>query len=339
MDDILYQLNFIEYLNDVMNTNYKSERFIRFIKDFDDMWKEKKYMFPEDGIHRIWGTKLVVDDNMEIKKLLWDPFYLKINDFFESRNKQYLNEITEEDLIDLTLYEGIGKVKYFMLMKLLFGESNVRFDYKINSDNINNVNNISPNFKDKSEIKPINNTDEILDKSITSIYESLEDIKNHCALKAEEHSQQYSLEKEKNNDLETKLKTKEAELVNLKLEFESEKANNKEQIRDLLIDISDTYERKKEVEKELVQSIEKNNYLDNEIKKKINELLEKESIIINLQSELEIKNNEITELQNREIKYVNEIEKHKQTITEFSSLKGMVEHILDKFRKNTQSND
>ena len=83
----------------------------------------------------------------------------------------YLNEITEEDLIDLTLYEGIGKVKYFMLMKLLFGESNVRFDYKINSDNINNVNNISPNFKDKSEIKPINNTDEILDKSITSIYE------------------------------------------------------------------------------------------------------------------------------------------------------------------------
>ena len=126
---------------------------------------------------------------------------------------------------------------------------------------------------------------------------------------------------------------------NLKLEFESEKANNKEQIRDLLIDISDTYERKKEVEKELVQSIEKNNYLDNEIKKKINELLEKESIIINLQSELEIKNNEITELQNRELKYVNEIEKHKQTITEFSSLKGMVEHILDKFRKNTQSND
>ena len=93
------------------------------------------------------------------------------------------------------------------------------------------------------------------------------------------------------------------------------------------------------VEKELVQSIEKNNYLDNEIKKKINELIEKESIIINLQNELEIKNNEITELKNRELKYVNEIEKHKQTITEFSSLKGMVEHILDKFRKNTQSND
>ena len=52
-----------------------------------------------------------------------------------SSEKYFRNEITEEDLIDLTLYEGIGKVKYFMLMKLLFGESNVRFDYKINSDN------------------------------------------------------------------------------------------------------------------------------------------------------------------------------------------------------------
>ena len=350
-------LDFLDYLDDMMKDSYKSERFVRFIKEFHEAWRAEKINNFDDGCFKIWGTVLIQDENMEIKNLLWDPIYSKINDFFETKNKMYLKEITEEDLVDLALYEGIGKVKYFMFMKLLFGDSNVKFDYKINSNNINNVNNIDINVEDNSETKPINIIDEVLDKSITSIYDSLETIKTHFESKVEEYYQQFNLEKEKNNNLELKLKNKEAQLVNLKLGFDSEKENNKEQIRDLLIDISDTYERKKEVEKELDQATEKINYLDNEIKNRINEIKNRDEIIKNIEQEVIVKNNEIKELKDREIEHVdeinrmkniyeneisllkNEIESHKKTIAEFSSLRGMVEHILDKFRKNTQSND
>lgn len=357
MEMLLNDLNFLEYLDEVMKDNYKSERYVRFVKEFHDEWKARGAIFIDDGFFRLWGTELTVDDNMEIMSLLSDPLFSKIKVFFEMKNIKYINEITEEDLVELLYYETIGKVKYLMFMKLLFADLSASKENT--SLTIETFENSETHDSSESDLIDIENSlgDEFLDKSVNSIYDSLEDIKGHIETQNKNMSKKIDFEKEKNINLSNKLINMESELHTIKNDFESERTRNKEQIRSLLTDLSDTYEKKKGVEAEIVQIKQKNDYLHNEIKKKIDELNKKENTIIYLQNELEIKNSEIIELQNTENRYVNEIhstkiiyeneitllkneiDAYKKTITEFSSLRGMVEHILDKFRKNTQTND
>lgn len=340
MDTVLNGLSFLEVMNDILDSSYKSERIAKFIKEFDDHWRQSDYSVPDDGIHRIWGTELIVDDlNIEISEFLHDPMFSKIVNFFETKDKKIVKEINEDDLIDLLYCEGVGKVKYSTLMKMLFGDERL-----IESSNVEEAEIVSAldNTTEADTVCTLG-LEQLLDNTLDEVNHILEETRQKLI--------------SKNNDISLLLDRKDLELKHITEEYEKEKSKNasldsdikkhlyevneKEQIISSLKD--DLYWKDVELDNRKTEiehyKTETDNYKKetDRYRKEIEiykaEIDKYEKEIENYETQTEEYQEEI-ESQKEEIDNLKEeIDVHKNTIAEFSSIKGIVDNILDKFRK------
>lgn len=418
MENNYNDLSIIERIEEITNDRYKYERFVKYIREFDEAWdssnRKENY---NDGKNRLWGTQVKINPIVKISDVLNDPLYTNVNEFFESRDINLIGEISENDLVDLLYHEFIGAKKYLSLLNVLLIEGSdiepdehtiVGKEVDENKRNapppplvtskseirnlimgISNKNNSKETVEDErvvdeesldeetyffNEIDNLMPTDEIrnmLNESIDNIVEKyglavtyverlrLENSNLINAIKKKDNiirtnrekyanqikdqentiekmEEGYILEKEKfeirANDFETSINSlnKEKSFLEVQLsnyeeqftnmEFELNRANESLGFRDTLLE-----DRDKTIEN-------KNRAIE-----------EKDKVIESINRELEntehIRRTEIEEYKAEIESLKMEIEEQKKTIHEFSSLKGMVDNILKRFKSTEKIND
>ena len=408
MDQSFKDVSIIKTLEEIYNDRYKYERFVKYILEFNDSWRELKSS--NDGSQaegKLWGSEIRVNPKFTINDVLDNPLYSNIIEFFNLRDLKYIGQIRENDLIELIYHENIGAKKYLGFLDILFvqgsniesyesdleaeieGEDimkksiiqiyndlkladekelfmNATDDFNLSDEN-NNIKDGNTKQNDLYQVEEIvSDVDlrRILDESINTIIDNygmavrnIESLKsensklvkevsildnrlndnhnkyreqiNKYEIALRELKDLYTVEKEnyknKVDDLDLSLKSIKKEKIFLEVQLE----NHEEQLSRIQSELSDVNMLLKDKEKTI-------EFRNQDIEYKNIEIEDKTKLITSLKEELDdltrLKEKESTNFKNEIIKLKAEIEDNKKTITELSSLKGIVDSILKRFK-------
>lgn len=260
-------MTFLEVYKGILEDSYKKERYVKYIHDFHENWKNKENKSYSDQHQRLWDTQVKLDKEAEIALEFYSFLYSDIISFFEDRGKYKIGDINEEDLIDLLFYGNIGVKKYLpFIEKLLVGE-----DEKVSlgeqkekeKDLIDISLKSEKDFYDLiKELEKIYKGNEIRESNLQLEKTELED-------KILEYKEELNEKNKLIEDLEVE-KNKEIRILELKIgEIEEENIRSKNRI--ILLE-----ETSKELEKEAEEKI---NSLEEELIMKEQKILKQEELI------------------------------------------------------------
>lgn len=142
---------------EIDNNQNKKDNWIRYIINFHEVWKKqyKGNMLIYEGKY-IWGKKLLMDSSTRITDVFNKSIDNKVVKFFNMKNKNLVNEIEEEDLIQLMFQNNFGFINFKRTINVLFSNNEKVEDNEIIEDEISIVDR-SQNVTMKKANKSIDN--------------------------------------------------------------------------------------------------------------------------------------------------------------------------------------
>lgn len=98
-----------------------SDAYRKYITEFHYNWgsrQENNQITAEKGY--LWGSKVDVPGNLRIKDVFKDNLYNNVNKFFEENNIDIISDLSEEGLLDLMYYPGVGYLRFMNILYTLF---------------------------------------------------------------------------------------------------------------------------------------------------------------------------------------------------------------------------
>jgi hypothetical protein len=330
------------------NGTYNPERYIKYINDLYET--RKQYFISEDSINdhfMLWGSQVVIDKDKEINRLLTDYIFTTVVDFFNRKDIYKIGDITEESLVELMFAANVGMKKYLPLLYILFtGENPLDFENRSKEEQ----DEISRKIV-ASEIMEIETNDE---ESIEYELEAMNYDLDHEETESEEikidHDEEVLVDEnshlaegitgehepvlspnsdealKSNGEFRDIVNTMSSYILDIYSKSISEVENLKRLNSDLSEEISESHEKYGKMVEEYSSEIEtlrdiilKKDMLIADQREKI------ESIIFELDENKRKHDLVVKSLQE-------EIHNLKRTIEDFSSIKGMVDNILKRFK-------
>ncbi|WP_409228473.1 hypothetical protein [Gudongella sp. SC589] len=350
MTDVTYSnsTTIMDILIKFDNGTYNPERYIKYI---NDLYETRTQIFiSEDSVSdhfMLWGSQVVIDKDKEINRLLTDYIFVTVVDFFHGKDIYKVGEITEESLVELMFATNVGMKKFLPLLYILFtGENPLDFENRSKEEQ----DEISRKIV-AFEIMEIETNDE---ESIENELETMNYDLDHEETESDEIKKDHDEEVlvDKNSNLAEGI-TEEHELVLPPNSDEALKSYG--EFRDIIDKMSsyilDSYSQSiSEVEKlkslnsdlseEISESHEEYRIKTEEYLSEIDTLRdiihEKDLLITDLREKIKSITVELEEHKrdyDLEVKsQKDEIDNLKRTIEDFSSIKGMVDNILKRFK-------
>ena len=112
-----------DLIKDLKSDRNKMERYVRYIKEFNNEWREGDYgsLVQETGKH-IWGQRIYISPKQKIIDAFSDLDYPPVHNFFAANDLVYIEDIDEEVLMELLFENRVGMKGYFAVLDKLFNE-------------------------------------------------------------------------------------------------------------------------------------------------------------------------------------------------------------------------
>ncbi len=108
------------------NSEDKKENWTKYIIEFHEVWikHEKNIPIKFEGKY-IWGKKVLIDPNASIVEIFNKDRNKNIVEFFDRKNKVFINEITEEDLIQIIFQKNFKFIDFKRIINKLFTKNEI----------------------------------------------------------------------------------------------------------------------------------------------------------------------------------------------------------------------
>lgn len=126
------------------NNEDKKRNWTKYILEFHEVWLKHKKNIPIklEGKY-IWGKKVLIDPNASILEIFNEDRDKNILEFFDRKNKIFINEIMEEDLIQIIFQKNFKFIDFKRIINKLFMKNeiikNKMTEEEITRDEITNL--------------------------------------------------------------------------------------------------------------------------------------------------------------------------------------------------------
>lgn len=126
------------------NNEDKKRNWTKYILEFHEVWLKHKKNIPIklEGKY-IWGKKVLIDPNASILDIFNEDRDKNILEFFDRKNKIFINEIMEEDLIQIIFQKNFKFIDFKRIINKLFTKNeiikNKMTEEEITRDEITNL--------------------------------------------------------------------------------------------------------------------------------------------------------------------------------------------------------
>lgn len=120
--------NIKDLIQEMNSDGYIRDRFRVCIRELDRYLKENSFVQQEMDAKYIWGSKVIVDLQSEIKDVFSDHLLSNVREFFEGRKKFIIKDIDEADFLDLMYEPYLGYKKVVTSIKLLVEAGDIQLE-------------------------------------------------------------------------------------------------------------------------------------------------------------------------------------------------------------------
>lgn len=108
------------------NNEDKKRNWTKYILEFHEVWLKHKKNIPIklEGKY-IWGKKVLIDPNASILEIFNEDTDKNILEFFDRKNKNFINEIMEEDLIQIIFQKNFKFIDFKRIINKLFTKNEI----------------------------------------------------------------------------------------------------------------------------------------------------------------------------------------------------------------------